>query len=333
MAFQMAGSLYPKKRFAQPRTNKAYKAPKAPVTPTIPAAMTSVYQQLMAYNGTFYFLLDARSKMLKYGQLSDKQWSAVSKCLNPVQSTPNVAEILVEKCHVPIQITAMAARHIAKANNWPINPCTLAITQIKNKDRKGITVKAVINWTGNIGVCRCCNKTLTDWKSQATGVGPYCVKRTGFPYVRNQADVTRFQNDMQALCKKLGEVEFFLKNWSIVAGGPDLDAIIRASTPVKVNADDALVYPLRKFDWDQTTRILSADTRYLTDHQYNFAAAMPETVGIHNPATDVTVKFVKGATMPGGRGSKAKVSYYSINIDKPITLMLEVGANDGLTQA
>ena len=228
----------------------------------------------------------------------------------------------------------MAARHIAKANNWPINPCTLAITQIKSKTNKGITVKAVINWSGNVGVCRCCNKTLTDWRSQATGVGPYCIKGTGFPYVRNQADVTRFQNDMQDLCKKLGEVEFFLKNWSIVAGGPDLDAVIRASTPVKVNTEDALVYPLRRFDWDQTTRILSADTRYLHDHQYKFADVMPEVIGVHNPATDVTVKFVKSATMkPSLPSSKTKVSYYSINIDKPITLVLEVGVNDGLTQS
>jgi hypothetical protein len=158
------------------------------------------------------------------------------------------------------------------------------------------------------------------------------VKGSGFPYVRNQADVTRFQNDMQDLCKKLGEVEFFLKNWSIVAGGPDLDAVIRVSTPTKVSTDDALVYPLRRFDWDQTTRILWADTRYLYDHQWKFADVMPEAIGVHNPATDVTVKFIKGVTMSSNlRGCKAKVSYYSINIDKPITLVLDVAVNDNLT--
>jgi hypothetical protein len=332
MGFQMAGSLYPRKRRTN-STSSAPKAPKAPVTLNVPAAFEDAHKKLMAYNETFPFLLDIRHKLIKYGQLSDSQWHAVVKCLTK-PNAPNVAEILVEKCHVRVQITAVAARIIAKANNWPINPCTLAITQIKSKTNKGITVKAVIDWSGNVGVCRCCNKTLTDWRSQATGVGPICVKGTGFPYVRSQADVTRFQNDMQDLCKKLGEVEFFLKNWSIVAGGPDLDAVIRVSTPTKVNTNDALVYPLRRFDWDQTTRILWADTRYLYDHQWKFADVMPEAIGVHNPATNITVKFIKGATMSSNLpGCKAKVSYYSIDIDKPITVILEVGVNDGLTQS
>ena len=329
MAFQMAGSLYPKKRFAQPRTNRAYKAPKAPVTPTIPAAYAKAHVDLMNYNGTFNFLLDTRHKLMKYGSLSDKQWEAVVKCLTsttPVQSP--VDQILVESCNIPITINPTAARVIAKANKWPINPCTLMVTQVKSKNSKGLTVRAKINWTGNVGVCRCCNKTLTDWRSQATGVGPYCVKRTGISYVRNQADITRFQKEMEDLCNQLGEVEFFIKNWSILGGRKDLDTIIRATTPTKIDTSrvDAVV-PFTRFDWDAKTRILSCKSSLLESYFPDFSKGkMPNILGVHNSKTKNTANFLFNADSKQAVGSKYTAYYISVSLENPIKLHVYMGS-------
>ena len=77
MGFQMAGSLYPRKR----RTNNTSSTPKAPVVLQVPPIYVETHKWLMAYNGTFGFLLDLRSKLIKYGKLTDKQWVAIYKCM------------------------------------------------------------------------------------------------------------------------------------------------------------------------------------------------------------------------------------------------------------
>jgi len=183
----------------------------------------------MSYNGTFNLLLNLRNAIMRYGRLTDKQWAAAAKCLAPKQQ--DEPQTLSVNCNIPIIINANAARVIAKANNWPFNPRTLIVTQIKSADRKGYTAVVKIDWTGDSQDCRCCGKALTDWRSQATGVGPVCVKRTNIKYVTNQADVARFQKDMEALAQKLGEVEVTIKRWAIQQGSSQLQAAIPA--PVK----------------------------------------------------------------------------------------------------
>ena len=195
----------------------------------IPQAFEQTHKDLMAYNGTFNLLLNLRNAIMRYGRLTDKQWTAAAKCLTPKQQEE--PQTLSINCNIPITINANAARVIARNYNWPFNPRTLTVTEIRSADRKGYTAVVKIDWTGDSQDCRCCGKALTDWRSQATGVGPVCVKRTNIKYVTNQADVARFQKDMEALAQKLGEVEVTIKNWAIVQGASQLKAAIPA--PVK----------------------------------------------------------------------------------------------------
>lgn len=224
----MAGALYASKR--KPRTNSTSKAPRKPVSIVVPTGFEQIHTDLMAYNGTFGFVLDLRTKLCKYGQLSDKQWEAAKKCLAPKPVVdPNA--ILVDSCNVPIVISATAARYIAKTHNWPMNPTTLVVTQIKNRDRRGFTATVKADWSGSVSACRCCGKSLTDWRSQATGVGPVCVKGTGIQYVTNKQDIARFQKDMEDLCKTMGEVEVYIKGWHVKQGMPTIDVIASTATP------------------------------------------------------------------------------------------------------
>ena len=217
--------------------------------PVIPQGYEQTHKDLMSYNGMFDLLLNMRSALIRYGKLSDKQWAAAAKCLVPRPT--DQPQTLSVSCNIPITVSANAAREIARNNNWPFNPRTLIVTQIKSTDRKGFTVVVKIDWTGDSQDCRCCGKALTDWRSQATGVGPVCVKRTSIKYVTNQADVARFQKEMEALAQQLGEVEVTIKRWAIQAGLKELQAIIPVSryvapAPTKVNIDDCTWNPLIK---------------------------------------------------------------------------------------
>lgn len=312
MAYTMAGAYYTPKY----RTNRAFKTPKAPIQPTIPAGFEQVHQDLMAYNGTFNLVLNIRSALIKWGKLTDKQWEAVKKCLAP-QPVQDPTITLVDKCNIPIVINPTAARYIAKVHNWSVNPCTLAVTQIKSQDRKTITVKVRINWSGNVSVCRCCGKTLTDWKSQATGVGPYCVKRTNIPYVRNKADIARFQKDMEDLCTKIGEVDVVLKRWAIKEGMEAINTTIANTKPVKtkVNAPTEVIIPLQRCDWNEHRRTLTIQKALCTA-----VNDLTNCVAVHNKVTGATVTFIKQVTT--NLHLYGSYMFVSSELANPITLYI-----------
>lgn len=319
MSFPLAGSAYRSKSYNSRRSNYN-KAAKAPVVMQIPPMYKETYQWLAAYNGMFNFLLDLRSKLLKYGQLSDKQWGAIYKCMESeiqLNKPADPTQVLVETCNIPIVVSATSARHIAKVNKWPMNPRTLVVTQIKSQDRRGITVRVKVNWTGNVSECRCCGKSLTDWRSQATGVGPYCVKGTGIHYVRNQADVARFQNEIAQLAQQMGEVEVYIKKWHVQEGMGNLEAARSASTPVKLNTEvsEEHIMPFPHFDWNSTTRVLSIPSVKVPF--YNFSMnAMPMTIGVRNIHTGNVAKFFMHTAVR----TDGIILYTSINLDEPINL-------------
>lgn len=300
MAFSMAGSLYQK--------------PKKPVKTTIPPGFEQVYKDMMAYNGTFNLILNIRSAINRYGKLTDKQWAAVKKCLAP-QPVQDPSLILVDKCNIPIVVSPSAARYIAKTHNWPVNPCTLIATQIKSEDRRTFTLKVKMDWSTNVSECRCCGKTLTDWKSQATGVGPYCVKGTNIQYVRNKADIARFQKEMEDLCTKIGEVEVVIKKWHMKCGTTDLHDAVANSNPVKleVKVPDSLIFPLNYCDWNEQERTLT-----LKEHLVPHVDSTTDAIAIHNRTTNKTVKFVRHAAVR----FDDKIKYMSTELDNPITLYI-----------
>lgn len=257
---------------------------RASVNPTIPPGFEQVYKDLMGYNGTFNVVLSIRSALQRYGKLTDKQWLAVQKCLAPKPQVDS-NHILVDKCDIPITIKASAARAIARFHKWPVNPCTLRVTQIKSSNMPKFSLRVKIDWSGNVSACRCCGKTLTDWRSQATGVGPHCVKRTNIPYVKNQADIIRFQQDMEKLCKQLGEVDISIKSWGIATGLSQLRDAARSAVPHVPSIPTLL---LEDCLWNEKERKLIAQKM-----QCAGVNAQTGMIDIFNPKTGNTVRFAR----------------------------------------
>ena len=283
----------------------------------VPPQYAKTHSDMIMYNGTFNLILNIRSAFLKYGKLTDKQWAAVEKCLRPQPvHDPNV--ILVPACNIPIVISASAARVIARKNKWDINPCTLLVTQILTEQKGTLRLKVKADWSGSVGVCRCCGKSLTDWRSQATGVGPVCVKRTNIRYVTDQNDVARFQKEMEDYCAKLGEVEVEIKRWAFKDGlGAITSAIANAkpsppitqtiTTPISSSASvdaarNAFIGALNAhtlfnggpyecllsmFDWNENTRVLRPKPNGV---KFNPPADC-NTIMVHNPITGNHVEF------------------------------------------
>lgn len=286
------------------------------VTHHIPTGFDQTYDDLMNYNGTFSFVMDMRGTMNRYGKLSDKQWAAIAKCLAPKPKVDPL-QVLVESCHIPIVVSASSARFIAKIHQWNFNPRTLVVTQIKSKSRGGFVVRVKINWTGNVSECRCCGKALSDWRSQATGVGPYCVKKTGIAYVRNQADVTRFQKEMEDLATKIGEVEVMIKNWGIETGMSDIESAIAGSTPTKITIKPAEIeIPIQYLDWKPETKTFEAKLQALNN--FFDVTNPPQTLNVYNNATNRRVQFMQRSQVDG----KVKYVLLDMNIVDEIQIIL-----------
>lgn len=258
----------------------------------VPMQYEQVHKDMMAYNGTFDLVLNIRRTFTKYGKLSDKQWAAVAKCVKPLAvQDPNV--ILVPNCTIPIVISASSARYIAKSNNWPMNPCTLLVTQVLSQDRGTMKLKVKMDWSGTVSVCRCCGKSLTDWRSQATGVGPVCVKGTNIQYVRNQGDIARFQQEMETLCNTIGEVVVDIKRWAFKDGLGAVTDAIASNTPTTVapvitpTAPTYFTYHLSDFIWNEVDRTLSPKIGV------TIKAPLKGDIDIYNPITGMTVRFVE----------------------------------------
>ena len=258
----------------------------------IPMQHTQTHKDMIAYNGTFNLILNIRHTFTKYGKLTDKQWSAVQKCLQPlVVQDPNV--VLVRNCAIPIVISASSARYIAKSNNWPMNPCTLLVTQVLSQNKGTIKMKVKMDWSGTVGACRCCGKSLTDWRSQATGVGPVCVKRTNIKYVTSTSDIARFQQDMEALCISMGEVVVEVKRWAFKEGLSAVLSAISNNTPTTVapvitpTSPTYFTYHLSDFIWDEVNRTLSPKLGV------TIKAPLKGDIDIYNPITGMTVRFTE----------------------------------------
>jgi hypothetical protein len=68
-----------------------------------------------------------------------------------------------------------------------------------------------------------CGRDLTDWRSQATGVGPVCSKSLGIPYVKNELDVEVYKKLLKLKIDKIGDLTFWLAKSQIKEGREDLE--------------------------------------------------------------------------------------------------------------
>jgi hypothetical protein len=276
-----------------------------PQNAQVPQIYMETANNLMNYNGTFSFLLDLRSKFIKHLALSDKQWMAAQKCFAKEAKAKAQQSVKFNpiSCNIPMIVTANAARYISRSTtiNKRFNPRTFLVTKIVSSDKYGFNVKARIDWESSMKDCRCCGRPLTDWRSQATGVGPICVKYTGIPYIKKAADVARFKMQMLDLCKSIGEIDFYIKKSSISqqtilkfedAINSIINIIVSGSVPTptpppaqpKSTPHDAHL-DINKFQYDEANKVLYSPDGLIPNHPAGIKLSDCLTIRVSNPQT------------------------------------------------
>jgi len=207
------------------------------------------------YSGKFPFMLDIQKKFKSKGALSLPQWKAVKKChwndnkknTAPVGVPGPKPKLIPVACDIPLLIKRRAATGIKRDHNLPFYPFTVTAQLVRAKTYKAVLVDVVFT-TGSVSVCRCCGKRLEDPRSQATGIGPICAKRYGFPYPKDASapEIAKFQADLEALAKSIGTLKVWLPLRQIKEGSIALNLIadkLTVSTTVFNSARPTLTKP------------------------------------------------------------------------------------------
>lgn len=198
----------------------------------IPVGKETAAKWLESYTGTFPFVLSLKSQFKQWGKLSDKQWSAVDKCM-VANSTPKGPRVdLVPNCSVDIVLKRFIAKRVSEEKKLKFSPFTYTVKTIKWNTLKAMGVVMSPNFS-NVSVCRCCGKALTDWRSLATGVGAVCAKKMGIPYVKTKADVDSFKAQVMQLFLAIGDIETTLPKSQIAEGVSQLEGLVLSAPTVK----------------------------------------------------------------------------------------------------
>ena len=171
--------------------------------------MSEDLQKIAKYDGPSEFVNDIKSKLMKYGTLSDKQ---VNASLNQIQKDIDKAN--THKMRIPtpgetVTVGRKIGQQMKEAYGLEFNPMIIDITKLLAVSPKAIKFSGKLT-TGRGKVCRCCAKTLTDEFSMLTGVGKLCAKHIGVEYITDRSQSERFRNEYLDRVEEIGEMEFWI---------------------------------------------------------------------------------------------------------------------------
>jgi hypothetical protein len=166
-------------------------------------------KKIQAYNGPSDFVNDIKSKLEKFGKLSDKQ---VSAALNQIQKeeTKNVTR----KMNLALEgDTIIVGRSIGQkmkeTYGLKFNPTLLDLTKVLAISPKAIKLAGKMTIKRG-DVCVCCGRTLTDEFSMLTKMGKTCASHMNVEYITDKSEAERFRNEYLKRVEEIGEMEFWV---------------------------------------------------------------------------------------------------------------------------
>jgi len=184
---------------------------------------SEISTQVQNYKGNNGFISSLQGGLKKYGKLTERQLSAAGNFFSKVNTPKKMEDTTQSKeVNVNIKISKFIAKRVAEENDLEFKPFLLTITKVLRETDKAYQVVGKMN-TSDVSSCRCCGKDLTDWRSQATGVGPVCSKALGIPYVKKEEDVVVYKKLLKLKIDKIGDLTFWLAKSQIKEGKEELE--------------------------------------------------------------------------------------------------------------
>jgi len=170
---------------------------------------------IVEYKGESKFVLDLQEKYKKYRRLTDKQVQAGYQAVDREIQKNSQRDLNIPLVGNTIKLGRKIAGDIKEENNLAFYPILVDVTQIVTMSNRALKLKAKLT-KENGGICRCCGKTLTDYMSQMTGIGPVCAAYVGVKHPQDKSEVEQFKKNMSDKIDEIGEFEFWIPKRQIV---------------------------------------------------------------------------------------------------------------------
>jgi len=180
-------------------------------------AMTEDMKKIMSYEGKNSFVQDIKSKLEKYGKLTEKQIMVTIKAIQKEENKTVVRSMNVRAEGDTIIISRAIGQDLKEKHGLKFNPVLIDLTRVLGFSEKA--VKFAGKMTVKRGdVCMCCGRTLTDEFSMLTKMGKTCSKHMGVEYITDASQADRFREEYLKKVEEIGEMEFWIpkrqiKSW------------------------------------------------------------------------------------------------------------------------
>ena len=171
--------------------------------------LTDDMKKIQAYNGPSDFVNDIKSKLEKFGKLSDKQVSAALAQINKEETKEATIHMNVPVEGDTIIIGRKIGQQMKETYGLQFNPTLLDITKVLALSPKAVKLSGKMTIKRG-DICVCCAKTLTDEFSMLTKMGKTCAKHMGVEYITDKSQAERFRNEYLKRVEEIGEMEFWI---------------------------------------------------------------------------------------------------------------------------
>lgn len=183
-------------------------------------------QKIAKYDGPNTFINDIKSKLMKYGTLTENQ---VRASLNQIQKDENKKN--THKMNIPtigetIKVGRGIGERLKETYGLKFNPILLDITKVLGVSPKAVKFEAKL--TEKRGkVCCVCARTLTDELSMLSGVGKLCSEHVGVPYLKDKSQAETFRQEYLKRIEEIGTMEVWVPKSQIKIWDGNTEIILK----------------------------------------------------------------------------------------------------------
>jgi hypothetical protein len=166
-------------------------------------------KKIQAYNGPSDFVNDIKSKLEKFGKLSDKQVSAALNQIQKEETKNATRKMNLALDGDTIIVGRSIGQKMKETYGLKFNPTLLDLTKVLAISPKAIKLAGKMTIKRG-DVCVCCGRTLTDEFSMLTKMGKTCAGHMNVEYITDSSEAERFRNEYLKRVEEIGEMEFWV---------------------------------------------------------------------------------------------------------------------------
>ncbi len=189
--------------------------------------MTPDMKKIASYEGQNSFVLEIKSKLSKYGKLSDKQVSAAISQIQKEENKTKTINLNIPAIGDTIKVRRKIGQSLKETHGLKFNPILIDITKVLSISPKAVKFSGKLTIKRG-SVCTCCMKTLTDEFSMLTGMGKICAGHVGVEYITDASQADRFREEYLKRVEEIGEMDFWVPKSQIKKWDGATEAILRA---------------------------------------------------------------------------------------------------------